>query len=125
MLKFAVSTCIVLGLGIGAAHAADAGCQATSSRMLDHLDKSDYSGATADFNDRMKASLDAARLAKLWSGLAQQFGARGTREQGRQSEVNGYTVVLTTVHYGPHLIDARVVCDTTGKVAGFFVKPLD
>lgn len=125
MLKLSITLFVILGLGIGVAHAADADCQATSSRMLDKLDKSDYAGATTDFNERMKASLDAARLGKLWSGLVQQFGARGKRELGRQSEVNGYAVVLTTVHYGPHLIDARVVCDATGKVAGFFVKPLD
>ena len=125
MLKLAVSVALALGLGLGVAHAADSACQATSGRMLDHLDQGDYTGATTDFDDRMKAALDADQLAKLWSGMVQKFGARGTREPGRLSQVEGYAVVLTTLHYGVHLVDARVVCDADGKVAGFFMKPLD
>lgn len=125
MLKLACAICIALGLGVGLAHAATPDCQAISTRMLDHLDQGDYVGATADFDDAMKASLGADRLAKIWPALAQQYGARGAREPGRLSQLNGYAVVLTALHYGPHLIDARVVCDANGKVAGFFKKTLD
>lgn len=125
MMKVVCASCIALGLGVGLAHAATPNCQATSSRMLDHLDQGDYAGATTDFDDTMKANLGADRLAKIWPALAERYGARGAREQGRLSQVNGYAVVLTALHYGPHLIDVRVVCDADGKVAGFFNKPLD
>lgn len=125
MLKLAASICIVLGLGSGLAQAAEPSCQATSSRMLDHLDKDDYSGATADFNDRMKAALSADQLGKIWTAMAQQFGARGAHDQARVAEVNGHTAVITALHYGTHLVDARVSCDPDGKVAGFHIKPLD
>ena len=125
MLKLVSSICVVIGLGLGVAQAAELSCTATSGKMLDHLDKGDYTGATADFNDRMKAALDADRLAKIWTAAEQQFGARGTHDQPRVSEADGHIVVITALHYGTHLIDARVVCDPDGKVAGFFIKPLD
>lgn len=123
MLKLAYATCIALGLGASMAHAASTDCQVNSSKMLDHLDQGDYVGATADFNDRMKAGLGADRLAKTWPALAQKFGARGAHEPAQLSQVNGYAVVITPLHYGQSLVDARVVCDADGKVAGFFFKP--
>ena len=125
MLKFAVSMCIAAVAGTGLAHAADTPCQATSSSMLDHLDHGDYTGATADFNQRMKAALGADRLARMWPAVARQFGPRGAHDQATLSQVNGYAVVITPLHYGQHVIDARVVCEADGKVAGFFIKPQD
>ena len=125
MLKLAASICIIFGLGIGLAQATEPSCQATSSRMLDRLDKGDYAGATADFNDRMKAALSADQLGKIWTAMQQQFGARGAHDQARVSALKEHTAVTTTLHYGNHLIDARVSCDPDGKVAGFHIKPLD
>ncbi|WP_449427757.1 DUF3887 domain-containing protein [Rhodanobacter umsongensis] len=124
MTKFAFASCIALGLGgAGMVHATAPDCQATSKRMLDHLDQADYAGATADFNDRMKAALGADQLAKVWPAVAQQFGARGAREPARLSEVEGYALVDTPLHYGHSLIDAQVACGVDGKVAGFHIKP--
>lgn len=123
MMKSAFATCIALGLGVaGMAHASAPDCQITSRKMLDHLDQGDYAGATADFNDRMKIALGADKLAKVWPAIAQQFGARGTREQAQLSEVGGYALVVTPLHYGQSLIDAQVACDADGKVAGFHIK---
>lgn len=125
MLKFAASICTVLALGIGLAQAAEPACQASSSKMLEQLDKGDYTGATANFNEKMKDALDADRLGKIWTAMEQQFGARGAHEPGRLSVVAGHATVTTTLHYGTHRIDARVACDPDGKVAGFHIKPLD
>ena len=123
MLKLACTIYVALGLGVGIAHAAGADCQATSTRMLDHLDRGDYAGATAGFNDRMKVSLGADRLARIWPAVAQQFGERGAREQARLSQVDGHALVITPLHYGQSLVDARVACDADGKVVGFHIKP--
>lgn len=125
MLKLVASLCIVFGLGTTVAQAAMPSCEATSGRMLTRLDKGDYTGATADFNEKMKGALDADRLDRIWTAIAQQFGARGAHDQARISDADGHTVVITALHYGTHLVDARVVCDPDGKVAGFFIKPLD
>ncbi|HEY1588546.1 MAG TPA: DUF3887 domain-containing protein [Rhodanobacter sp.] len=123
MLKLACAICIALGLGVGLTHAAGTDCQATSTRMLDHLDQGDYTGATADFDDSMKADLGADRLARIWPAVSQQFGARGARERSQISQKDGRTLVVTPLHYGQRLIDARVSCDADGRIGGFYIKP--
>lgn len=122
-MKHAYAVCLALGLAVGTAHAAGSDCPASSTRMLDHLDKGDYAGATADFNDRMKTGLSADRLAKIWPAVSQQFGTRGAREQAQISQVDGHALVITPMHYGQYLIDARVACDGDGKIGGFHIKP--
>ncbi|OOG61268.1 hypothetical protein B0E46_14815 [Rhodanobacter sp. B04] len=123
MKRIVCTTCIALGLAAGMAHAAGADCQATSTRLLDHLDKGDYAGATTDFDDRMKAGLSADRLARIWPAVAQQFGVRGTRESPRLSQADGHALVITSLHYGQNLIDAQVACDADGRIGGFYIKP--
>lgn len=123
-MKLAYAFCITLGLAAGTAHAVDADCQATSSRMLDHLDKRDYLGATADFNERMKASLSADRLAQLWQARVQHPDVPGVRDPAQVGNVQGYVVVVTPLHHGQNQIDTRVVCDADGKIGGFFVKSI-
>ncbi|GGY16693.1 hypothetical protein GCM10008098_05050 [Rhodanobacter panaciterrae] len=123
-MKLAFAVCITLGLAVGTAHAADADCQATSSRMLDHLDKRDYLGATADFNERMKASLSVDRLARLWQAKVQHPDLPDVRGPVQLSNVQGYAVVVTPLHHGQDQLNTRVVCDADGKIGGFFVKSM-
>jgi hypothetical protein len=122
-MKHAYAACFALSLGIGMAHAASADCQAASTRLLDHLDKGDYAGATADFNDQMKAAETADKLAALWQSMPKQLGAPGVREAAQVSAVPNYAVVVTALHYGQGMIDAQVACDADGKIAGFYIRP--
>lgn len=125
MMKLAYAACLALGLAVGVTYATGTDCQIASTRLLDHLDQGDYAGATGDFDDRMKAGLSADRLARIWPAMSQQFGARGAREQPQLSQVGGHTLVITSLHYGQHLIDARVACDADGRIGGFYIKPHD
>ena len=123
-MKLACAVCIALGLVAGTAHAVDADCRATSSRMLDHLDKRDYLGATADFNERMKTSLSADRLARLWQAKMQHLDVPGTRDSVQVGNVKGYAVVMTPLHHGHDQLNTRLVCDGDDKIGGFFVKSI-
>ena len=124
MMKLAYAICFALGLGVGMTHAAGTDCQATSSKMLDHLDKHDYLGATANFNERMKASLSADRLAQLWQAKLQYPEVPDVRGPVQVGKVQGYDVVVTSLHHGQDQINTRVVCDADGKIGGFFVKSI-
>jgi hypothetical protein len=125
MMKLAYAACFALSLslGIGMAHAASPDCQAASTRLLDHLDKGDYAGATADFNDKMKATETADKLAALWRSMPLQLGAPGVREPAQVSSVPNDIVVVTALHYGQGMIDAQVACDADGKIGGFYIRP--
>jgi Protein of unknown function (DUF3887) len=123
MMKLAYAACLALSLGIGTAHAASSDCQAATTRLLDHLDKGDYAGATADFNDKMKAAEPADKLSALWQSMPLQLGAPGVREPAQVSAVPNYVVVVTALHYGQGMIDAQVACDADGKIGGFYIRP--
>lgn len=119
------STMFVLLLATGAASPAfaETPCESVSTRMLDALDRGDYSAATADFNDIMKTRLTTDKLSEAWQAIPAQFGERGGREQAQVSQVGADTVVVTALHYGTTLIDAQVACSADGKIAGFYIKP--
>jgi hypothetical protein len=123
MMKLACLVCIALGLGSSLAHAGNTDCRAVSTRLLDHLDKGDYIGATADFDGAMKAGLSTDRLAGIWQAMPIKFGAQGMREPERVSQMDGHTVVVTPLHYGKILIDAQVACNADGRIGGFYIKP--
>jgi hypothetical protein len=123
MMKLAYVACFALSLCTGMAHAASADCQAASTRLLDHLDKGDYTGATVDFDDRMKTALTADQLGKLWQSMPLQLGAPGAREPAQVTAVPAYVVVETSLHYGQGMIDARVACNSDGKISGFHIRP--
>jgi Protein of unknown function (DUF3887) len=123
MMKLAYAACFALSLGIGMAHAASTDCQAASTRLLDHLDKGDYAGASTDFNDQMKAAETTDKLGALWQSMPKQLGAPGAREPAQVSAIPNYIVVVTALHYGQGMIDAQVACDADGKIAGFYIRP--
>ena len=123
MMKLAYTACFALSLGIGMAHAGSPDCPAASTRLLDHLDKGDYAGATADFDDHMKASLTSDALAKLWQTMPKQLGAPGARDPAQVTAIPNYAVVVTTLHYSQGMIDAQVACDADGKIGGFYIRP--
>ena len=123
MMKLAYAACFALRLGIGMAHAASPDCPAVSTRLLDHLDQGDYTGATADLDDNLKVSLTADKLAKLWQTMPKQLGAPGPREPAKVTAIPNYVVVVTTLHYGQGMIDAQVACDADGKIGGFYIRP--
>lgn len=119
----AVLACVAIGLISATAAHAESACETASTHLLDALDKGDYAGATADFDATMKAKLLPEKLGQIWPAVAQQFGERGARETPATSTVGEYSVVLTPLHYGQSMIDAKVTCDTQGKVANFLIQP--
>lgn len=114
---------IALILGSNVTQASEPVCQTLSARMLDHLDKADFSGATQDFDDRMKTALSADKLAQVWQSLPTHFGVKGARDAATVKDSEGYEVVITPLHYGSGLIDAQVACSVDGRIAGFYIKP--
>lgn len=119
----AVFACVAACLICATAARADSACETASTHLLDALDKSDYAGATADFDANMKTKLLPEKLGQIWPAVLQQFGERGERETPQIQATGDYTVVLTPLHYGQSTIDAKVTCDAQGKVAGFFIQP--
>lgn len=122
MNRFALLALVFYLNAFAPAHA-ESGCESASTRLLDALDRGDYTGATTDFNDTMKTRISADKLSEVWQAVPAQFGARGEREAAQVVQNGDKSIVVTPLHYGTTVIDAQVTCSADGKIAGFYIKP--
>jgi hypothetical protein len=98
-------------------------CTATTNTLIDHLEQSDFTGATSNFDANMKANLDADKLGQFWKQVASQVGALQGRGAPQNMMYEGHAVITLPLHFEKGDANAQVACDTDGKVAGFFLRP--
>ena len=87
--------------------------------------KGDFTLAVSGFDETMLKAMPAATLEALWTKqLPAQVGAFKQQGPARREELQGYQIVLVTCSFEKTLLDARVVFDKAGKIAGLqFVPP--
>ncbi len=121
----AVVLAAVALLGAAAAPQGPAGVrrQQVAERLVDRLAAGDFTGAGAEFDEAMRTALPPAKLAGVWVALKGQAGAfqgRGGTRPGREA---GYDMVFVTCRFASRPLDAKVVFDDAGKIAGLFFAP--
>lgn len=84
------------------------------------LVKEDFAGAEAKFDGTMKSALPEAKLKETWLGILQQTGPFKKQAGNRVQRVDVYDVVFVTCEFEKATLDAKVVYDGQGKVAGLF-----
>ena len=89
------------------------------------LEKGDFELAARDFDGTMLKLFGPDKLEAMWkTQLPAQLGAFKQQGPARREEQQGYEIVLITCSFEKALVDARVVFDKTGKIAGLqFVPP--
>jgi len=89
------------------------------------MTKGDFAGAVGGFDETMLKAMPADKLAALWTKqLPAQVGAFKQQGPARREQLQGYEIVLITCSFEKTLLDARVVFDKDGKIAGLqFVPP--
>ncbi len=101
-----------------------AACEARATALLDAAQKGDYAAATSDFDAKMRSALPVAKFKAAWESLA-QFGTLQARGQSHPATGEGYLVVTTPLIFEKKNLYAQVACGSDGRIAGFFVKPLE
>ncbi len=93
--------------------------------FLTALERGDYKTAVRDFDATMLKVSGPDKLETLWTKqLPAQLGAFKQQGPARRETYQGYEIVLVTCSFEKALLDARIVFDKTGKIAGFqFVPP--
>lgn len=99
-----------------------AGCVARATNMLDDAQKSDFGGATRDFDAKMRTEMPAPKLKQQWDSMA-QFGKLVARGQSHLSSAQGYTLVMIPLIFEKTNLVAQIACGTDGRIAGFHVSP--
>ena len=132
-MKRATTSILIIGL-ICAASAAFAVQNQTATEdaltvrareFLFALEKGDYQSATRDFDATMLKVFGPDRIEAMWAKqLPAQVGAFKQQGPARREQLQGYEIVLITCSFEKALLDARVVFDKEGKIAGLnFVPP--
>jgi hypothetical protein len=99
-------------------------CDDMSAAMLDALEKGDYKAATSNFDDQMRANLDAKKLGQAWASTSAQLGALQSRGFPQAAMYQELFIVVTPLYFEKGGLKAQVVCDAENKIAGFHIQPL-
>src|SRR5215467_15627825 len=82
-----------------------------------------FSEAEKSFDETMSKVLPADKLASTWDSVIAQAGEFKAIAGSRQEEFKGYQLVFVSCHFSHSDLDAKVVYDGRGKVAGLFFVP--
>lgn len=91
--------------------------------FLTQLETGEYKAARKDFTLTMKLALSQDKLADLWSSLEGQAGDFVQQGEARIAAEQGYQSVYVTCRFGLSALDAKVVFDQKGRIAGLFFQP--
>ena len=101
----------------------DATPQDSATRFVDLLAAGDFATAVKSFDDAMKQALPPDRLAGVWHGILAQAGRYQKRLGVRGGEDAGYRVAFVKCRFESATLEAKVVFDTAGRIAGLFFVP--
>ncbi|OGD26381.1 MAG: hypothetical protein A2V57_03740 [Candidatus Aminicenantes bacterium RBG_19FT_COMBO_65_30] len=88
------------------------------------MEKGDFALAARDFDETMLKVSGPDKLETMWKKqLPAQLGAFKKQDGARRDELQGYEIVLVTCEFEKATLDARVVFDKAGKIAGFGLVP--
>jgi hypothetical protein len=124
-LLFAAGAAAVAGGAARPAAAADRTADAKNVVAL--LAKGDFAGASKGFDDTMKKALPPDKLKAVWGQITGQAGAYksqlGTRSEKFAQSGKAYDIAYVTCQFEKGKLEAKVVYDPAGKVAGLFFVP--
>ncbi|MGZ5439080.1 MAG: DUF3887 domain-containing protein, partial [Candidatus Aminicenantales bacterium] len=92
--------------------------------LLAAMEKGDFQLAVRDFDATMLKLSGPDKLETMWrKQLPAQLGAFKKQAGARREELQGYDIVLVTCEFEKATLDARVVFDKAGKIAGLGFVP--
>ena len=91
--------------------------------FVDQLHAGQFTNAVARFDKTMAAALPVEKLAATWQAVTQQTGTFKRRHGSRTEALPPYQIVLVTCEFAKDWLDAKVVFNPAGQIAGLFFLP--
>ena len=91
--------------------------------FVDQLQAGQFSNAVTRFDKTMAAVLPAAKLATTWQAVNRQAGEFQRRHGTRTESSGSYRITLVTCEFARDWLDAKVVFNPAGEIAGLFFLP--
>ncbi|HEX7878399.1 MAG TPA: alpha/beta fold hydrolase [Candidatus Eisenbacteria bacterium] len=92
--------------------------------FVDLLAAGDFSSAFARFDPQMQAGLPEAQLKSIWATIQAQAGPYRNRLTARAEKAGAYDVVFVPCDFEKARLDAKIVFDSEGWIAGLFFVPV-
>jgi predicted ArsR family transcriptional regulator len=96
---------------------------ALGREIVSALARAQFASVELHFDDRMKAALPENKLATTWQQIIAQAGPFDHIIGVQLSQESGYQVALVSCAFAHASLDAKVVLDSSGHIAGFFFVP--
>lgn len=127
-MKHAIFAALAVLLAVPAAAtakkpAASASHADKAKAVVTALSKSDFTGATRDFDATMKKALPADKLKAVWAQLEAQVGKYKGIGGTRSEKVPSFDVVYVLTKFEKADLETKVVFDTKSQVGGLFFVP--
>lgn len=94
-----------------------------ATALVDQVIAGKYGPVVAEFDATMADAMPESLLATTMEQLGQQLGSFKKRTDTRVAEEQGFDVVYITMIFEKATVNAKVVYDAEGKVAGLFFQP--
>lgn len=107
----------------GIAETASPQSVAAAQNFIDALIAGDFDGAVAIFDETMADAMPADKLGATWETLIKQIGAYQGQAGTRSERQGAHDIVYITLEFERAQLDAKVVLDVEGRVAGLWFVP--
>ena len=87
------------------------------------LSKGEYTSIETMFDEKMKASLPAEKIEKVWQSLITRLGPFRTQGIIRKTSIMGYDVVYVPCQFERATLDCQIAFDGEGRVSGLYFIP--
>ncbi|HJX83806.1 MAG TPA: alpha/beta fold hydrolase, partial [Candidatus Angelobacter sp.] len=121
--KLSIFLVFMVGIVFFVAGARAEDFQARSREVVTQLAAREFDKVEARFDATMSSLSPVAKLAETWHAILARAGSfksiTGTRQQASQK----YEVVFVTTEFERAILDLKLVWDSQGHIAGFFIAP--
>ena len=93
------------------------------TKVVDLIVAGKFNDAVKGFNAAMTTALPPGKLREAWEGVVRQVGPYRDHGEARTGAEQGYQVVYVPCRFEKASVDAKVVYDGKGQVAGLFFLP--
>lgn len=111
------------GLAGFPAQAPDDALVSKARAFIAALEKNDFQAAAKDFDDTMLKLSGPDKLAAFWKSVPAQMSPFKRQTAARRDTLGAYDIVLVTCEFEKQTLDARIVFEKDGKIAGFQFIP--
>jgi uncharacterized protein len=123
LVILALSSFVLPVLSGGASDATSDVLIGKARHFLERMDKGDFAGAVSDFDATMNRVSGPDKLAEFWEAAPARLGAFKRQTAARTEKLEPYDAVLVTCEFEKITLDARIVFDKEGRIAGFQLVP--